>query len=101
MNARSLTFERDGHYFVLGIGMLENALRAKHFLVTLAEEFYFLVFVHVAILYASVLSTSRCASLTRIRVHLGYRKCGQYCIIDRQVIGADMVGDLVKRTFDD
>ena len=76
----ALTFERDGHDLVFCISVLQDALRAEHLLVTLAEEFYFFVFVHIAVLYASVLC--RRGTLARVRVHLSHGEGSEDCIID-------------------
>lgn len=48
---------------MLGVCVLEDALGAKHLLVTFAEELDLLVLVDVAVLNATVLAGSWCAAL--------------------------------------
>jgi len=58
---------------MLGISVLEDALRAEHFLVALAEELDLLVLMSIAILDApTVLGCARGTS-TGARVHLSDR----------------------------
>lgn len=40
---------------MLGISVLQDALRTEHFLIVLAEKLNFLVFVGVTVLYAATL----------------------------------------------
>ena len=48
---------------MLSIGVLENTFRAKHLLVTLAEELDFLILVDIAVLNATIFPGSWCAAL--------------------------------------
>ncbi len=65
-----LTFERDGHDLVLGIGVLKHTFGAEHFLITLAKEFHFFRLVYVTILNSSIFR--RRGTLTRVRIHLSH-----------------------------
>lgn len=98
---KALTFVGHGHNLVLSVSMLENALRAKHLLVTLTEELYFFVLVRVAILNAASLFGCPGCSRGGIRGHLGYGECRQYCVVYREVVRAGVMGDLVERTLYD
>jgi hypothetical protein len=82
---------------VLGISVLEDTFRAEHFLVTLAKEFYFLVFMNIAILNASILSSR--STLARVCVHLSHGQGSQNCIIDGKVVSGNVMCDLIEGTF--
>ena len=82
---------------MFGISVLEDTLGAEHFLVALAEELYFLVLMHVTVLNASVLRSR--GTLARVRVHLSHGQSSQDCIIDRQVIGRNVMCNFIKGTF--
>jgi len=98
---KALTFVGHGHNLVLCISMLENALGAKHLLVTLAKELHFFVLVRVAILDAAALFGCARGSRRGIRGHLGNGEGRQYCIVYREVVRAGVMGDLVERTLYD
>jgi hypothetical protein len=84
---------------MFGVSMLQNTFRAEHFLITFTEKFHFFVFVHITVLYSTVFCSG--CTLSRVCVHLSHWQSSQDCIIDRKVVGRDMMRDLIKWTFDD
>ena len=85
---------------MLGISVLEHALRAKHLLVALAEKLYLFVLMCVTVLDPAILGGTGSTGASA-RVHLRNRQGRKYGIVDWEVVSTGVVRYLVKRTLDD
>lgn len=86
---------------MLGISVLQDALRTEHFLIVLAEKLNFLVFVGVTVLYAATLFGGSGGAGPRGWVHLSDWQGCEHGIIYGQVVCTHMMRYLVKGAFDD
>ena len=96
-----LTFVGYWHHLVLGIGVLQDALRAEHLLIAFAEELHLFLLVGVAVLDAAAFFRGSRGACPRGGAHLSNGQRSENRVVDWQALSVRVVSHLVERALDD